>query len=66
MLQHAEQFAAAGIAFLFDRGQALPMFSGAELVRFIERARKRTASRTQNSPSVSCSSSITATRKGHS
>lgn len=38
MLQHAEQFAAAGIPFVFDPGQGLPMFGGAELARFIELA----------------------------
>ena len=36
MLQHAEQFKAAGIPFVFDPGQGLPMFNGEELVRFIE------------------------------
>ena len=38
MLQHAEQFVAAGIPFVFDPGQALPMFNGEELRRFIELA----------------------------
>lgn len=38
MLQHAEQFAAAGIPFVFDPGQGLPMFNGEELRRFIELA----------------------------
>jgi adenosine kinase len=38
MLRHAEQFAAAGIPFLFDPGQGLPMFSGEELQAFIKRA----------------------------
>jgi adenosine kinase len=38
MLQHAEQLAAAGIPFVFDPGQGLPMFDGAELRRFIEQA----------------------------
>ncbi len=31
MVQHAEQFAAAGIPWLFDPGQGLPMFDGEEL-----------------------------------
>jgi adenosine kinase len=31
MLEHAAQFAAAGIPFLFDPGQGLPMFNGEEL-----------------------------------
>jgi adenosine kinase len=38
MLQHAEQMHAAGIPFVFDPGQGLPMFDGAELRRFVERA----------------------------
>ncbi len=38
MIEHAAQFAAAGIPFLFDPGQALPLFSGAELKDFIEQA----------------------------
>ena len=35
MLQHAEQFKAAGIPFVFDPGQGLPMFDGAELAHFV-------------------------------
>jgi len=38
MLQHAEQLHAAGIPFVFDPGQGLPMFNGEELCRFIELA----------------------------
>ncbi len=38
MLQHAAQFAQAGIPFVFDPGQGLPMFDGAELKTFIEQA----------------------------
>lgn len=38
MIDHAEQFAAAGIPFIFDPGQGLPMFGAAELARFIELA----------------------------
>lgn len=38
MLEHAEQFAAAGIPFLFDPGQGLPMFNGEELAAFLARA----------------------------
>jgi adenosine kinase len=34
MLQHAEQFKEAGIPFIFDPGQGLPMFGAAELKRF--------------------------------
>ena len=38
MLQHAEQFKAAGIPFVFDPGQGLPMFDGQELAHFVELA----------------------------
>ncbi len=38
MLQHAEQFHAAGIPFVFDPGQGLPMFNGDELAHFVELA----------------------------
>lgn len=38
MLDHAEQFAAAGIPFVFDPGQGLPMFRAEELRRFIDLA----------------------------
>ncbi|MCA3147532.1 MAG: carbohydrate kinase family protein [Burkholderiales bacterium] len=38
MIQHARQFEEAGIPFIFDPGQAMPMFSGAELLEFVERA----------------------------
>lgn len=38
MIQHAEQFKAAGIPFVFDPGQGLPMFNGEELLRFVELA----------------------------
>lgn len=38
MMQHAEQLASAGIDFVFDPGQGLPMFGGAELNRFLELA----------------------------
>jgi adenosine kinase len=38
MLQHAEQFKAAAIPFVFDPGQGLPMFDGKELVYFVELA----------------------------
>ena len=38
MLQHAEQFAAEEIPFIFDPGQGLPMFGGEELRRFVEQA----------------------------
>jgi adenosine kinase len=38
MIQHAAQFAAAGIPFIFDPGQGLPMFSGDDLRAFIEQA----------------------------
>ncbi len=38
MLQHAEQFKAADIPFVFDPGQGLPMFGGDELRTFIDQA----------------------------
>ncbi len=38
MILHAEQFAEAGIPFVFDPGQGLPMFDGSELLQFIEQA----------------------------
>jgi adenosine kinase len=38
MIEHARQFAAAGIPFVFDPGQGLPMFDGADLRNFIELA----------------------------
>lgn len=39
MISHAAQFAAAGIPFIFDPGQGLPMFDGADLERFVAQAR---------------------------
>jgi adenosine kinase len=38
MLQHATQFAESGVPFIFDPGQGLPMFSGDELMDFIDKA----------------------------
>ena len=38
MLQHAREFQAAGIPFLFDPGQGLPMYSGPELTAFVNQA----------------------------
>jgi adenosine kinase len=38
MLEHALQFEAAGIPFVFDPGQGLPMFDGRELASFIDAA----------------------------
>ena len=38
MLEHAAQFAAAGIPFIFDPGQGMPMFNGEELRAFIDQA----------------------------
>jgi adenosine kinase len=38
MLQHAREFHEAGIPFVFDPGQGLPMFSGEELMNFINHA----------------------------
>ena len=39
MIEHAAQFAAAKIPFMFDPGQGLPMFGGEELKTFIAQAR---------------------------
>ena len=39
MIEHAAQFAAAGIPFIFDPGQGMPMFDGDDLNRFIGQAR---------------------------
>jgi adenosine kinase len=38
MLQHAAQFVEAGIPFVFDPGQGMPMFNGDELLQFAEQA----------------------------
>lgn len=38
MLQHAEQFVESNIPFMFDPGQGLPMFSGDELLDFVDKA----------------------------
>jgi adenosine kinase len=38
MFQHARECFEAGIPFLFDPGQGLPMFNGDELLQFIEMA----------------------------
>ena len=38
MLTHAQQMADAGIPFIFDPGQGLPLFDGAELQRFVDQA----------------------------
>ena len=38
MIAHATQFTAAKIPFIFDPGQAMPLFNGAELRDFIELA----------------------------
>jgi adenosine kinase len=38
MLEHAEQFHASGIPFVFDPGQGLPMFDGENLRHFINLA----------------------------
>lgn len=38
MINHARQFAEAGIPFIFDVGQGLPMFDGESLATFIEQA----------------------------
>ena len=38
MVEHAKQFVAARIPFVFDPGQGLPMFDGRELASFIDQA----------------------------
>ena len=38
MLQHAREFHAAGVPFVFDPGQGLPMFGGEELHGFVKLA----------------------------
>lgn len=38
MLKHARDCAALGVPFMFDPGQQLPRFSGAELIEFINQA----------------------------
>jgi adenosine kinase len=38
MIQHAAQFAEAGIPFIFDPGQGMPMFNGDELLTFVKQA----------------------------
>jgi adenosine kinase len=38
MLDHAAQLKAAGIPFIFDPGQGLPMFDGADLRHFVDQA----------------------------
>ena len=37
-MQHAREFAAAGVPFIFDPGQGLPMFNGDELLDFLDQA----------------------------
>jgi len=38
MVQHARELAELGVPFMFDPGQGLPMFSGKELLAFVEQA----------------------------
>ena len=38
LIEHAADFAAAGIPFIFDPGQGLPMFGGEDLKTFIRQA----------------------------
>jgi adenosine kinase len=38
MIEHAQQFAEAGIPFVFDPGQGMPMFDGEDLNRFAAQA----------------------------
>ena len=38
MLQHAREFHEAGIPFVFDPGQGMPMFGGEDLLNFVDQA----------------------------
>ncbi|MGR9090900.1 MAG: carbohydrate kinase family protein [Gammaproteobacteria bacterium] len=38
MIEHAAQFRSAGVPFIFDPGQGMPMFDGNDLKHFIEQA----------------------------
>ena len=38
MMQHAKEFVAQGIPFIFDPGQGMPMFDGEELLSLVEQA----------------------------
>ncbi len=38
MIEHARQFVEAGIPFIFDPGQGMPMFDGDDLMRFVDQA----------------------------
>ena len=38
MIQHAAQFVEAGIPFIFDPGQGMPIYDGAELLDFVDKA----------------------------
>ena len=38
MMLHAEQFVELDIPFIFDPGQGMPMFNGAELLKFVDQA----------------------------
>ena len=38
MIQHAREFKEAGIPFIFDPGQGMPMFNGDDLLAFIDQA----------------------------
>lgn len=38
MIDHARQFAEAGVPFVFDPGQGMPMFDGDDLMEFVDQA----------------------------
>jgi len=38
MIEHATQFAEAGVPFIFDPGQGMPMFDGDDLLKFVDQA----------------------------
>jgi len=39
MIEHATQFSEAGIPFMFDPGQGMPMFDSKDLIQFMEQAK---------------------------
>ena len=54
MLQHAREFHTAGVPFIFDPGQGLPMFSGEDLRAFKRIMGTGTLPTTQGQPRGAC------------
>src|SRR3546814_10523980 len=48
MLLHAQQFADAGIPFIFDPGQGIPLFNGEEFRAFIDKRSEEHTSELQS------------------